>query len=52
MQTVKMLKQKMEFIHNNPVRKKLVENPEDWKYSSVLDYLTDKKGLLERVIII
>jgi REP-associated tyrosine transposase len=31
----KMLKQKIEYIHNNPVRKGLVENPEDWKYSFI-----------------
>lgn len=30
----KMLKQKIEYIHFNPVRKGLVSKPEDWKYSS------------------
>ena len=29
-----MLKQKIEYIHNNPVRKGLVEYQEDWEYSS------------------
>jgi REP element-mobilizing transposase RayT len=38
----KMLKQKIEYIHNNPVRKGLVENPEDWKYSSARFYLKDE----------
>ena len=51
-QSMKMLKQKIEYIHHNPVRKELVANPEDWKYSSAIDYLTDQKGLLdiERII--
>ncbi|MBK6875127.1 MAG: hypothetical protein IPG99_01315 [Ignavibacteria bacterium] len=44
-----MLKQKIEYIHNNPVRKSLVEKPEDWEYSSAKDYYTDKKGLLDIV---
>ncbi|MDQ3020065.1 MAG: hypothetical protein M3R36_05785 [Bacteroidota bacterium] len=47
-----MLKQKIVYIHNNPVRKGFVKNPEDWKYSSVVDYLTDKKGLLDIVRIV
>jgi len=42
-----MLKQKIEYIHYNPVKKNLVEKPEDWKYSSAIDYYTDKKGMLE-----
>jgi putative transposase len=48
-QTLEMLKQKSKYIHNNPVRKNLVKNPEDWKYSPAIDYLTGKKGLLEIV---
>ena len=30
----RMLKQKIEYIHYNPVRKGLVSRPEDWEYSS------------------
>ena len=45
--TSKMLKQKIEYIHNNPVRKGLVSDPVDWKYSSAVDYLTDEKGLID-----
>ena len=44
-----MLKQKIEYIHNNPVRRQYVARPEEWKYSSAVDYLTEKKGLLEIV---
>ena len=45
--SLKMLNQKFEYIHDNPVRKNYVENAVDWKYSSAIDYLTDKKGLIE-----
>ena len=44
-----MLRQKIEYIHYNPVRKNLVEKAEDWKYSSAIDYYTDKKGYLDIV---
>ncbi len=30
----KMLAQKMEYLHYNPVKRGFVNNPEDWKYSS------------------
>ncbi|CAN5664248.1 hypothetical protein BH10BAC5_BH10BAC5_28690 [soil metagenome] len=39
--------QKCEYIHYNPVRRGLVENAEDWKYSSAGYYLKDRKGVLE-----
>jgi putative transposase len=45
--TGKELWQKIKYIHMNPVRKGLVEKPEDWKYSSAVDYLTDEKGLID-----
>ncbi|MBL0108332.1 MAG: transposase [Ignavibacteria bacterium] len=45
--SMEMLKQKIEYIHYNPVRKNLVINPEDWKYSSAMEYHTGKKGLLD-----
>ena len=40
------LKTKMEYIHNNPVKAGLVEQAEDWLFSSALDWLTDRKGLI------
>lgn len=43
----KELWQKIKYIHMNPVRKGLVEKPEDWKYNSAVDYLTDEKGLID-----
>lgn len=45
--TPEMLRQKMEYIHYNPVRKGLVSNPVEWKFSSAIDYLTEEKGLIE-----
>ncbi|MBK8553026.1 MAG: transposase [Ignavibacteria bacterium] len=41
-----MLKQKIEYIHNNPVRKGLVSRPENWKYSSAGYYLTGQQSEL------
>jgi len=41
-----MLRQKIDYIHYNPVKAGLVDKPEDWPYSSARDYL-GLKGLLE-----
>ena len=43
----KQFKVKMEYIHNNPVKAGLVQRAEDWLYSSAVDWLTDRKGLLK-----
>ncbi len=40
-----MLLQKIEYIHQNPVRAGIVNNPEDWKYSSSSNYSKDE-GIL------
>ena len=34
------------YIHQNPVRSKLVENPEEWKFSSYQDYINLRNGSL------
>jgi REP element-mobilizing transposase RayT len=39
------LEEKMEYIHNNPVKAELVGNPEDYLYSSARDY-AGEKGLV------
>ena len=39
-------KQKLAYIHDNPVRAGWVENPEDWLYSSARNY-AGLKGLIE-----
>jgi putative transposase len=41
-----MLKQKLDYIHYNPVRLGLVDRPEDWRYSSARNYL-GQDGVLE-----
>ena len=37
--------QKLNYIHNNPVKAEIVDNPEDYLYSSARDY-AGEKGLL------
>ena len=39
------LNQKLEYIHNNPVRAEMVVSPEDYLYSSAKDY-SGEKGLV------
>ena len=34
----KELRQKLDYIHNNPVSKGLVDEPQQWKYSSYNNY--------------
>lgn len=40
-----MMIQKIEYIHNNPVKRGFVDFPEDWRYSSARNYL-DREGLI------
>ena len=42
----KMLIQKIEYIHNNPVRGGYVEEAKHWRYSSARNY-EGREGLLE-----
>lgn len=44
------LDEKMNYIHNNPVRAELVANPEEYLYSSARDYFGEK-GLVEIVFV-
>jgi putative transposase len=39
--------EKLRYIHRNPVRRGLVEKPEDWKWSSFLHYATGVEGVVE-----
>jgi REP element-mobilizing transposase RayT len=39
--------QKLEYIHNNRVKKGFVEKPEAWKYSSARNYLLGDDTLIE-----
>ena len=47
----KVIEQKINYIHNNPVKEGLVFNAEDYPYSSARDY-SGEKGLLDDVIVI
>ena len=44
------IKQKINYIHNNPVAEGYVFRPEDYKYISDIDY-SGQKGLLNSVVI-
>src|SRR6185437_13424225 len=39
--------EKLRYIHRNPVRRGLVEKPEDWQSSSFRHYQTGKRGTVE-----
>ena len=39
--------EKLRYIHRNPVRRGLVEKPEDWKWSSFRHYATGVEGAVE-----
>jgi hypothetical protein len=41
-----MLQQKVEYIHNNPVKRGYVDDPAHWRYSSYRNYVGEP-GLLE-----
>ncbi|MDZ4715989.1 MAG: transposase [Cytophagales bacterium] len=42
----KFLRQKLDYIHNNPVAAEIVGEPEHYLYSSARDYHTSQKGFL------
>jgi REP element-mobilizing transposase RayT len=44
------IEQKLEYIHQNPVKQEIVENPEDYFYSSAKDY-SGQKGLVKVILI-
>ncbi len=39
--------EKLRYIHRNPVKRGLVEKPEDWEWSSFRHYLTGDPGIVE-----
>ena len=47
---LKIAHQKLDYIHRNPVVSGIVENPEDYLYSSARDYY-GKKGLIELTLL-
>lgn len=44
--SAKVIDQKVDYIHQNPVEAGFVSEPEHWKYSSAIDY-SGQKGLLD-----
>ncbi|MFC5284078.1 hypothetical protein [Pedobacter alpinus] len=44
--TLQMMEQKINYIHENPVRAGIVNEPQHYKYSSAFDYFEDETGLL------
>ena len=47
----KVISEKINYIHNNPVEAGLVFRPEDYAYSSAVDY-SGEKGLLDDVVLV
>lgn len=45
--TAAKCKQRMDYLHENPVRSGLVWEPWHYKYSSAIDYYTNEHGLLK-----
>ncbi len=45
--TDRFLRQKLNYIHRNPIRANLVEQPEDYVYSSYRNYVLDEEWLIE-----
>ncbi len=41
------LGEKLDYMHNNPVRRGLVERPGDWRWSSFRHYATGEEGVVE-----
>ena len=39
--------EKLRYIHRNPVKRGLVERPEDWPWSSFVHYATGSEGTVE-----
>jgi len=39
--------EKLRYIHRNPVKRGLVEKPEDWRWSSFRHYATGTEGIVE-----
>lgn len=46
----KVIFQKINYIHQNPVKEGYVVKPEEYRYSSAVDYAGDK-GILDGIIV-
>jgi len=47
LKTNEFIKQKLDYIHDNPVVEGIVDEPEHYLYSSARDYYAGKKGLID-----
>ena len=45
--SAKFMEQKLDYLHSNPVADEIVDEPEEYRYSSARDYYSNKKGYLE-----
>ena len=45
--TEKIFRQKIEYVHNNPVKRGLVDLPEHWRYSSARNYFLEDHSVIE-----
>ncbi|MFM8739046.1 MAG: REP-associated tyrosine transposase [Cytophagales bacterium] len=45
--SAKFMEQKLGYLHNNPVADEIVDEPEEYRYSSARDYYSKKRGYLE-----
>ena len=45
--TAKKTKEKLRYLHRNPVTRGLEARPEDWKWSSYRHYATGERGTVE-----
>ena len=45
--TDRVCRQKLEYMHNNPVRKGFVQKPECWLYSSARNYVLGNDSVLK-----
>ena len=48
--SLKFFKQKLDYIHQNPLRAEFVRYPQDYLYSSAIDY-AGGRGLLEVIVV-
>jgi putative transposase len=49
--TNEMINERLDYLHNNPVKAGIVYKPEDYVYSSAIDYYTKQKGLIELYVL-
>ena len=46
-QSEEMLLQKIVYIHQNPIKRGLVDRPEEWRYSSARNFICGDSSVIE-----